>query len=587
MSARQNIIPGLYISYKIKLAFAIVIIVTAVSTATLFLTQIKVNENYQHFVSNLFQQQVELFFDKRQTRLSAARDAIEDATTNVRLIAALNANDIDRFYSDLAFELTKIVERYTSNDSHLKPLFRFIDTDGNYISPKSNNAGYLMGIPESNLSQVFKDMLTNASDDNTDNVGYLNFTIMEKKHLFEILIMPIFDPGTFSHIGDLVFAAPVNSISNILGVSTQSMKSGLYLDGEFYSDTIPEEYQDNICKESKNVIKGIISKPPKVLIDKIPHLIFTKSLGENSQLRDFYQVSLFSLDELQLLLKKIRSTVILFTVIALATAIGLSLVTSHNMTKPILNLVSGTKEVKKGNFDIPVPVTSNDELGVLTHSFNEMTSELAIKEKMRSVLDKITDPDVQEELLKGKMKLGGEDRDLTILFCDIRGFTSLTEGMAPTDVIQMLNEHMTAMKKEVSKYNGVVDKFVGDEIMAIFGAPKSYGNDALNAAQCALSMMQARKKLDESGKYKIKIGIGLASGKVVAGNMGSDDRQSYTVLGARVNLAARLCSAAKPMDILIDDLTCERIENKIKTDPIVDLKLKGFSSQIVAYKLTC
>ncbi len=133
------------------------------------------------------------------------------------------------------------------------------------------------------------------------------------------------------------------------------------------------------------------------------------------------------------------------------------------------------------------------------------------------------------------------------------------------------------MKKEVSKYNCEVDKFVGDDIMAIFGAPKSYGNDALNAVQSAISMIKAREELNNSGKYRIKIGIGLAPGKVVAGNMASDDRQSYTVLRARVNLAARLCSAAKPMDILIDDLTCERIDNKIKTDPIKDLKLKGFS----------
>ena len=119
------------------------------------------------------------------------------------------------------------------------------------------------------------------------------------------------------------------------------------------------------------------------------------------------------------------------------------------------------------------------------------------------------------------------------MFCDIRGFTALTQNMNPTEVIAMLNEHMTVLTRVVTEHHGVVDKFIGDSIMALFGAPKSYGDDALNAVRCAQQMMAERAKLNATSVYKIQMGIGLASGRVLAGNMGSADRSNYTVLGER------------------------------------------------------
>ena len=296
-------------------------------------------------------------------------------------------------------------------------------------------------------------------------------------------------------------------------------------------------------------------------------------------------VSLFSLADSFALLDQIERTVILLGAVAFIVALGLSLFVSHGMTKPILELVRGTEEIQRGNFEHRIGIRSMDEIGLLTRSFNEMSAELALKERLRSVLDKVTDKDVAEQLMKGSVELGGELRDISGLFCDIRGFTPLTEGMPPAEVINILNEHMTAITKVVYTHRGVVDKFVGDEIMVIFGAPRSYGDDTLNAAKCALAMVGEREKLNDGGQYQIEIGLGLASGEMVAGNMGSEDRLNYTVLGEQVNLASRLCSTAGPMEVMIDSVMEERLRGIAEVELQRDLMLKGFKGKVTAYSL--
>jgi class 3 adenylate cyclase len=122
--------------------------------------------------------------------------------------------------------------------------------------------------------------------------------------------------------------------------------------------------------------------------------------------------------------------------------------------------------------------------------------------------------------------------------------------------------------------------------MAIFGAPKSYGNDALDASRCALRMIEERAKLNQTSRHKIEVGIGVATGSAVAGCMGSADHMSYTVLGERVNLGARLCSQAGRGEVVIDQTTCERLGDLATVTPMPDLKLKGFSNPMKACKLT-
>jgi class 3 adenylate cyclase len=262
-----------------------------------------------------------------------------------------------------------------------------------------------------------------------------------------------------------------------------------------------------------------------------------------------------------------------------------SLALAHGLSVPIRELVGATEQIGEGNFTVRVPVRSQDELGRLAKSFNEMAADLALKEKYHSILHTIADKDVAQQLIEGKIALGGELRETTVMFCDIRGFTAMTQNMNPAEVIALLNEHMTVLTKVVTEHHGVVDKFIGDSIMALFGAPKNYGDDTLNAVRCAQQMMAERAKLNETSRYQLQMGIGLATGQVLAGNMGSADRSNYTVLGERVNLAARLCSVAGRGEIVIGPTTREQLGERITVEQMDPMQLKGFSDNIVAYKL--
>jgi len=234
---------------------------------------------------------------------------------------------------------------------------------------------------------------------------------------------------------------------------------------------------------------------------------------------------------------------------------------------------------------LKVPVRTRDEVGQLTVAFNEMTEGLAQKERYRTLLNQVADERVAQQLISGQIKLGGEVRQASVLFCDIRGFTALTQNMPPTEVIEMLNEHMTALTRRVKEHEGVLDKFVGDLLMAIFGAPLAHGDDVLHAARCAVSLLEERKRLNQTSRHQIQVGIGLATGNVVAGGMGSAERFHYTVLGERVNLASRLCQQAAAGEILIEQTTYELLTNQIIAEPGPALTLKGFAAPVKVYRL--
>jgi class 3 adenylate cyclase len=201
------------------------------------------------------------------------------------------------------------------------------------------------------------------------------------------------------------------------------------------------------------------------------------------------------------------------------------------------------------------------------------------------VLDKVSDPGVAAALMQGELALGGERRRACVLFCDIRGFTPLTQDMDPQEVIQLLNEHFTPLAKIIALHHGVVDKYVGDLVMAVFGAPVGHASDVEDAMACALAMMDTRRTLNENNPRPIRIGIGLAAGDMVAGCMGSADRLNYTVLGERVNLAARLCSRAASMEILADAETVAMAGPRVRAESIGSIELKGFSQAIGAYRI--
>jgi adenylate cyclase len=198
---------------------------------------------------------------------------------------------------------------------------------------------------------------------------------------------------------------------------------------------------------------------------------------------------------------------------------------------------------------------------------------------------------VMEHLMNGKVALGGETLTVTILFTDIRSFTTISEKMDAQALVALLNEYFSEMVGIVMQEDGVVDKYIGDAIMAVFGAPVPKANDAIHAVRAAVRMRQALKHLNERlaerGIAELKTGIGIHTGEVVAGNIGSEKRMEYTVIGDAVNLASRLESNTKELgvNVLISEDTYELVKDEISTRPVKEITVKGRAKPVMTYEV--
>ncbi|HYJ78129.1 MAG TPA: adenylate/guanylate cyclase domain-containing protein, partial [Longimicrobiaceae bacterium] len=306
-------------------------------------------------------------------------------------------------------------------------------------------------------------------------------------------------------------------------------------------------------------------------------------------MQDLWRVITVPLDPVLAPFERIQRVVLVVGIGALALAVLLGIVLSRGFARPVRALVKATGRIARGDYDARVEVAGRDELGVLARSFNEMAHGLMLKERYRGVLDKVVSRDIAEELLKGDIVLGGETRRVTTLFADVRGFTSLTEGMEPQRVIALLNEFMERASEAIDAEGGVVDKYVGDEVMALFGAPVARGDDAEAAVRAALRIRDAVAELNHErrarGEPAIGVGIGINSGPAVAGNMGSSGRLNYTVLGESVNVASRLCDVAGIGDIVVTAAVLEEIGGHVDAVSLGARALKGLSADVELFSV--
>ncbi|HMV41857.1 MAG TPA: adenylate/guanylate cyclase domain-containing protein, partial [Leptospiraceae bacterium] len=194
---------------------------------------------------------------------------------------------------------------------------------------------------------------------------------------------------------------------------------------------------------------------------------------------------------------------------------------ANSLTNPILKLVDASHEVEGGNYHVKLPIGAHDEIGILTNSFNSMTKGLDEREKMKDAFGKFVNKDIAELAMKGEIKLGGERKYCAIFFSDIRSFTAISEKLEPEEVVEFLNQYMTEMVNCITKTNGIVDKFIGDAIMATWGALRHDDNAVENAINGTLMMRDALRKFNEGrgGDKKpiIQIGAGINSGYVISG----------------------------------------------------------------------
>ncbi len=241
---------------------------------------------------------------------------------------------------------------------------------------------------------------------------------------------------------------------------------------------------------------------------------------------------------------------VLWVIFGLAIAVGGAFIFSLRMSRPILEIDRVVEEVSKGNLTARVQgVKSRDEIGNLANRINEMIKGLL----ERFQLEKFVSSETLSAVVasdEGGVRLGGERRNVTVFFSDIRGFTAFSEKVDPEVVVDMLNVYLRHQAEIVGRYKGDIDKFVGDELVAVF-----QGDDMLeNTIICALEIQNKMASLlKERPEWELGVGIGINTGEVIMGAMGSEERMDYTILGDHVNLGARLCSSAASGQILISE----------------------------------
>jgi adenylate cyclase len=272
--------------------------------------------------------------------------------------------------------------------------------------------------------------------------------------------------------------------------------------------------------------------------------------------------------------------------------IGQSLMILSSIARPIGNLHSEMAKIREGNLETRVTVESCDRLGQLSEGFNEMVAGLEQAEFVERTFGSYVSRPVLDEILEGKISMGGERRTATILFSDIRNFTSLSETSTPEDVVHFLNHYLDSMVDALVAHGATVDKFIGDAILAVFNVPLSQADHADRAVSSALDMLKRLEDINaerrQAGNLPLEIGIGIHTGPVVAGNIGSAKKMEYTVIGDAVNTAARLEELNKSFDtrLLISGETKKLLETKVTTHSLGPVELKGKQQKVEVFEVS-
>lgn len=366
-------------------------------------------------------------------------------------------------------------------------------------------------------------------------------------------------------------------------LAARALIHGLIEKGPAFGDAITlaqfESRIDAINDNSRRRLNAEIQRLLTVL-DTGDKKALAEEMERVDELRDELNQKLDSVraDMLALLRKDANMTVqkqhqvmlisVALTVLAAILGLLFAALVSAGVTRPVRRLLEGAKAVEAGDLQGTLVATSQDEIGHLTTAFNQMVEQLRLKERLRETFGKYVDPRVVEGLIEGPaLAAEGQRRVMTVLFCDVKGFTSTSEGMTPQGLVKVMNRYFSTMSAPIRRHQGIIDKYIGDAIMAYWGPPFAADAEQTRLASlAALEMLQLvpqlRAELPELLGVRtlpntFDIRIGIATGEVLVGSIGSELMMSYTVMGDTVNLASRLEGANKEYGgrILVSEAT--------------------------------
>ncbi len=270
--------------------------------------------------------------------------------------------------------------------------------------------------------------------------------------------------------------------------------------------------------------------------------------------------------------------------------VALSFWLSRRISRPVERLSVAARSIMEEKYDFKLPVQSRDEIGQLTETFNSMAASLRERLLMFRYVPRHT-KEMIRKLISGEVSAKGEQKDVAVLFTDIRGFTKFSSTNSAEHVIAALNRYLGMQAEIIEWHDGYVDKFVGDEVVAVFEGPDRGRSALLAAVDIHNRLEREAAEAERGGGAALYVGIGLSMGPVVMGNMGSAARQDYTVIGDNVNLAARLCNAAKPGEILLSSNIFRAVEDDARIRELCEIRLyglarvKGFDEEMHLYRI--
>jgi class 3 adenylate cyclase len=290
--------------------------------------------------------------------------------------------------------------------------------------------------------------------------------------------------------------------------------------------------------------------------------------------------------------------------IAIGLVFGLSIVlayvffitrwTSSDLAKPIEELRENMRRAEAGDLSATTPATAANELGELAVGFNLMLKGIAERGRIKELFGQYLTKEISEAILDGRVNLGGARYEATVMFTDIRGFTAMSERLSPEEVFAFLNDYLGRMIEVIAARGGIIDKFLGDGILAVFGLPVQSSTHADDAFSAALDMRKALAQMNAdraaSGRASVKIGIGMHTGEVIAGNVGSAKKLQFTVIGDAVNLASRIEGLNKDYGsyLLLSKATYERLSPEARGSDFEELKsveIRGKNERVDLYRL--
>lgn len=296
-----------------------------------------------------------------------------------------------------------------------------------------------------------------------------------------------------------------------------------------------------------------------------------------------------SLDFIQDLIQQERISIVFITLIVILVGLIVAIAYGFRFSRPISHLVKATEEIARGNYQYRVPLKRNDELGNLGASFNRMGQELWKNAMTQKSFGKYVGTEVLDMILTNPETdwLKGTRNEATIIFGDIRGFTTHSEENAPEQVVERLNEYLEIATSVIIKHGGYIDKFIGDAILGVFGVPVFRQDHVVRAVGAAMDLQKQLHKKSLSGNPLLPcVGISIHTGVVVAGNVGSQTKMEYTVIGDSVNIASRLNGFAEGGEVVISQQVKDRIGGLAGTESIGPQTLRGKAQPVEVFKVT-